>query len=62
MLFEPGVELFAASRPVAHVVVHAINLDRESRLCAVKVDHVGSDRMLTTEHWLSRRTLAQSIP
>src|SRR5580692_9122544 len=56
VFLEPSVALFVVLRPIAHVVADAIDLDGEVCLWAIEVEHVRSDRMLTTEDWLTWKT------
>src|SRR5580704_6999364 len=56
VFLEPSVALFVMLRPIAHVVAYAVDLDGEVCLWTIEVEHVRSDRMLTTEDWLTWKT------
>jgi len=62
MLPEPSVAPIIALRSVIHVMTYSINLDREMRLGAVEVQHVWTNRMLTTKHWHSWLAPTQAAP
>ncbi len=47
--FEPRVPAPITFRPVLQVVTRAVDLDGEPGLGAVKVEHIGSDRMLPSK-------------
>ena len=54
VFLEPSVTLFVALRPIAYVMAYAVDLDGEMRFWAIKVEDIGSDRMLAAEDWLAR--------
>ena len=62
LLRQPSITTFIPLWPTAHVMDHSINLDREFRLRTIEVEHVRSDRMLTTEGRPSGCAFAQSNP
>jgi hypothetical protein len=47
--FEPRVPAPITFRPALQVMAQAVDLDREPRFGAVKVEHIGSDRMLPSK-------------
>jgi len=49
LLRQPSRPHVVSPRPVAHVMRHAINLDRELPRSAVKVEHVRPDRVLLSD-------------
>src|SRR5580692_11651657 len=40
VFLEPSVALFVMSRPIAHVMAYAVDLDGEMRFRAIEVEHV----------------------
>ena len=50
-----------AFRSVFSVVAPAVDLDGEPRLGAIKIEHVGPDRMLPSKRWASRRAGAEFL-
>jgi hypothetical protein len=46
---EPFVAALIALRAVLRIVADTVDLDGESRLGAIEVEHVGSDRMLPSK-------------
>jgi hypothetical protein len=58
VFLEPSVTLFVALRPIAHVMAYAVDLDGEMRFWAIKVEDIGSDRVLAAEDRLIWETSA----
>ena len=59
---KPSVPARVALRPVFHLVAHPVDFDRKARLGAIKVEHIGPDRMLTPEGRHAGLTRAQPAP
>jgi hypothetical protein len=59
---KPRVAAYVALGPIADVMTHAVDLDRQPRLRAKEIEHVRADRVLTAKDRRSRRTLPQSNP
>ncbi len=62
MLLQPSVAANIALGPIAHVMANSVDLDRQPRPRAIKVQHIRSDGMLATKDWLSRSARAQPVP
>jgi len=48
---KPTVTARVELRPLAHIVAHPVDLDREPRFRAIEIKNVRPHRMLTPKHW-----------
>jgi hypothetical protein len=55
---QPRVASQVASRTIAHIMAHAVKLDRQPRFRAIEVEHVRTYRMLATKNQFARCALA----
>jgi len=62
MFLEPGVTPFISLWAIRHIMTYSVNLNREIRFRAIKVEHVGSNRMLATEDRFSGQTCSKAVP
>ena len=49
VLLQPMIAPAIAVRPIAHIMRHAVDLDRHSRTLAIEIEDIGSAGMLAPE-------------
>jgi hypothetical protein len=59
---KPLVASDIALRPIAHIVSKPVNLDCETCLRTIEIDHVGADRMLAAKARPPRQAHTQARP